>query len=89
MVTYEEIKAKNYSLSTGQYFEVKIEYVDISEAEFQKKLKGFENNLKGLFGESKELEKEIQTNLQQLKLSDDDSKTWSNKQLYLLPSRRR
>ena len=29
-VSYDDIKAKNYSLSAGQYFEVKIEYVDIT-----------------------------------------------------------
>ena len=30
VVSYDEIKAKNYSLSAGQYFEVKIENVEIS-----------------------------------------------------------
>ncbi|MTI20904.1 SAM-dependent DNA methyltransferase, partial [Fulvivirga sp. RKSG066] len=34
VVSYDEIEAKNYSLSAGQYFEVKIEYVDITEDEF-------------------------------------------------------
>lgn len=67
VVSYEDIKAKNYSLSAGQYFEVKIEYVDITQEEFNVKLKGFENNLKGLFAESKELEKEIENNLKGLK----------------------
>ena len=28
VVGYDEIVAKNYSLSAGQYFDVKIEYVD-------------------------------------------------------------
>lgn len=28
-VSYEEIQEKNYSLSAGQYFEVKIEYVEL------------------------------------------------------------
>lgn len=28
VVSYDDIKAKNYSLSAGQYFKVKIEYVD-------------------------------------------------------------
>ncbi|PIB34873.1 N-6 DNA methylase [Reichenbachiella sp. 5M10] len=67
VVSYEDITAKNYSLSAGQYFEVKIEYVDISHDEFTAKMKGFEDSLKGLFGESKELEKEIETNLEQIK----------------------
>lgn len=66
VVTYEEIAAKNYSLSAGQYFEVKIDYVDISHEEFTAKLNGFEENLKGLFAESKVLEKEIEGNLKGL-----------------------
>ena len=30
-VTYDEIKEKGYVLSAGQYFDIKIEYVDITE----------------------------------------------------------
>ena len=67
VVSYDDISAKNYSLSAGQYFEVKIEYVDITQEEFQTKLNGFEENLKELFKESKELEKEIEGNLKGLK----------------------
>ncbi|WP_213521586.1 N-6 DNA methylase [Nonlabens sp.] len=63
VVSYEEIAAKNYSLSAGQYFEVKIEYVDITADEFATKMNDFETNLESLFVESKELEKEIQSNL--------------------------
>ena len=67
VVSYEEIKAKNYSLSAGQYFEVKIDYVDITNEEFTAKLKGFEDNLNDLFAESKVLEKEIENNMKGLK----------------------
>ena len=67
VVSYEDIKAKNYSLSAGQYFEVKIEYTDITAAEFTTKMKTFESNLENLFAESKTLEKEIQNNLKSLK----------------------
>jgi type I restriction enzyme M protein len=67
VVSYNDIKAKNYSLSAGQYFEVKIDYVDITHEEFTAKLKGFEDNLKGLFEESKVLEKEIENNLKGLR----------------------
>ena len=66
VVSYDEIAAKNYSLSAGQYFEVKIEYIDITAAEFATKMSDFENNLEHLFAESKELEKEIQSNLKGL-----------------------
>lgn len=67
VVKYDDIKAKNYSLSAGQYFEVKIEYTDITAEEFDAKLKDFESNLDKLFTESDALEKEIQNNLKELK----------------------
>lgn len=66
VISYEDIKAKNYSLSAGQYFEVKIEYVDITQEEFESKLTEFESNLSGLFVESKGLEKEILQNMRKL-----------------------
>lgn len=71
VVSYDDIKAKNYSLSAGQYFEVKIEYVDITADEFATKMKTFENNLESLFVESKALEKEIQNNLKGLRYGND------------------
>ncbi len=67
VVKYDEIKQKNYSLSAGQYFEVKIEYVDITAEEFETKMKGFEENLSKLFAEGKELETEILNNLKGLR----------------------
>lgn len=66
VVSYDDIKAKNFSLSAGQYFEVKIEYTDITHDEFEAKLKGFEENLSSLFEASKVLEKEIKQNLKTL-----------------------
>jgi type I restriction enzyme M protein len=67
VVSYEQIKEKNYSFSAGQYFEVKIEYTDITPKEFETKMKGFKTNLDSLFTESKTLEKEIQKQLNGLK----------------------
>lgn len=67
VVTKEELKAKNYSLSAGQYFEVKIEYIDISAEEFTTEINTFESNLETLFAESKTLETEIQNNLKGLR----------------------
>ena len=69
LVSYDEIKAKNYSLSAGQYFEVKIDYVDISADEFVQKMAGFSANLDKLFAESAELEKEIKDRLAMLKFN--------------------
>ena len=67
VVSYDDIKQKNYSLSAGQYFEVKIEYVDITHEEFTEKMQGFEERLSGLFEEGRVLEKEIQKNLKGVK----------------------
>ena len=63
MVSYDDIIAKNYSLSAGQYFEVKIEYVDITHDEFTKKLRGLQSNLSDLFDKSSELESQIKQQL--------------------------
>lgn len=67
VVTKKDIEGKNYSFSAGQYFEVKIEYTDITPEEFATKMKTFESNLANLFAGSKSLEIEIQNNLKGLK----------------------
>lgn len=66
-VSYDEIVAKNYSLSAGQYFDVKIEHVDITPEQFAEKMKGFTSNLNNLFSQSRELEAEIKKQLAGLK----------------------
>ncbi|EGR1022912.1 HsdM family class I SAM-dependent methyltransferase [Vibrio cholerae] len=66
-VSYDEIAAKNYSLSAGQYFEVKIEYVDITAEQFVEKMQSFTSNLDSLFNQSRELEVEIKKQLTGLK----------------------
>lgn len=63
VVTYDQIKEKNYSFSAGQYFEVRIEYTDITADEFEAKMMDFKSNLNDLFAESKSLEEEIQKKL--------------------------
>ena len=73
VVSYDEIKAKNYSLSAGQYFEVKIDYVDISADEFVQKMAEFSADLDKLFFESAELEREIKDKLQRLQFNGDYS----------------
>ena len=67
VVSYDDIAAKNYSLSAGQYFDVKIEYTDITPAEFKARMKTFTNNLDDLFAESKTLETQIKNQLAGLK----------------------
>lgn len=67
IVGYDEIIAKNHSFSAGQYFEVKIEYVDLTPAEFAVKMQSFTNNLESLFSQSRELEVDIKRQLESLK----------------------
>lgn len=66
-VSYADIKKKNYSLSAGQYFEVKIEYIDITAENFDGKMQIFTNNLNDLFKQSHKLEMEIEKQLSGLK----------------------
>ena len=63
VVTYDDIIAKNHSLSAGQYFEVKIEYTDITPEQFTAKMQSFTTNLDTLFKQSAELEVEIKKQL--------------------------
>lgn len=62
-VGYDAIAAKNYSLSAGQYFELKIEYVDLSPEEFTAKMERATQRLDQMFDESRLLEAEIKKRL--------------------------
>ena len=57
--THEEIAKKNYSLSAGQYFDLKVIHSDISSIEFRKVMDHYEKTLDGMFSAEKSLEKEI------------------------------
>jgi len=70
VVSYDTIAGKNYSLSAGQYFDVKIEYTNLMPKQFAAKMQGFTDNLDKLFKESAELEKEIKKQLAGLKYGD-------------------
>lgn len=70
VASYGQIAAKNYSLSAGQYFEVKIEYSDLTPEQFSKKLLSFTERLDTLFKESAGLEREIKKQLTGLQLND-------------------
>ena len=63
VVSYDNIAAKGYSLSAGQYFEVKIAYADLSPAKFSAKLQDFSDGLDKLFKDSAEQEREIKKQL--------------------------
>ena len=68
-VTYDEIKEKSYSLSAGQYFDIKIDYVDITEEEFNQRMTDYKTELTQQFAESHRLEEEIMKQLDALKFN--------------------
>ena len=68
---YKDIKEKNCSLSAGQYFDIKIEYVDITEEEFNKRIAEKKETLKNLFKESADLGREILKSLDSLEFHEE------------------
>ncbi|MDY7539169.1 class I SAM-dependent DNA methyltransferase [Undibacterium sp. 5I1] len=66
-VSYDDIAKKNYSLSAGQYFDVKIEYADLTQDQFATTMKDFTDSLNNLFDQSRDLEAEIKKQLAGLK----------------------
>lgn len=59
LVDYEQIEQKKLSFSAGQYFEVKIEYVELTPEEFTAKMDDYTKQLKELFAEGDKLQAEI------------------------------
>lgn len=72
VVSFDEIAEKNYSFSAGQYFDIKIEYTDITPAEFSQKMQNYKTNLANYFQESKELENQIFSQLDNLKYEKEE-----------------
>lgn len=66
-VTYDEIIAKKYSLAAGQYFDVKIEYVELAQEEFEAKMAEFKSELQSFFDEGNALQAEIMKQLGKVK----------------------
>lgn len=68
-VTYDEIKEKGCSLKAGQYFDIKIDYVDITEEEFNQRMANYKQTLAEQFAESHRLEEEIMKQLDSLQFN--------------------
>jgi len=67
VVSYDQIAEKNYNLSAGQYFEIKIKYNHLSPIQFAEKIQDFNIQLDELFKESSHLEKQIKLQLSGLR----------------------
>ena len=70
VVSYGEIEAKNYSFSAGQYLDVEIDHVEITQEEFTAKVASFDERLSSLFGEAEDLQKTIKKSIGLLKLHE-------------------
>lgn len=66
VVSYEQIKEKNYSFSAGQYFDVKLSHLDMSTKDFKIRIGTSQRTLNDMFLESHNLEGEIQNQLKLL-----------------------
>lgn len=65
-----DVKERNYSLSAGQYFPVKIEYVEMTSEEFEAKLITYQEELSKLFVEGKKMEQKLEESFEVLKYED-------------------
>ena len=65
-VNHNEIKEKNYSFSAGQYFDIKIEVLDITDEEFHKKLISYKTSLLKMMNQSRVIDSKIQKSLENI-----------------------
>lgn len=63
---YDEMAERGYSFSAGQYFDVKIEHVDISPEEFKAKMAAFMAEFNELSAQSVKLDEEIRNQMGRL-----------------------
>ncbi len=66
-VSYTDIEAKKLSFSAGQYFEVKVEYVELTSQEFTDKMNEYAKRLDEMFTQSHRLEAEVTQQLKRIR----------------------
>jgi type I restriction enzyme M protein len=66
VVENEKIKETKYSFAAGHYFDVKIEYCNLTPKEFKSKIKNHQKNLKKYFKDSKEIEKKLFSEMEKI-----------------------
>jgi type I restriction enzyme M protein len=72
-VTTSQIAANKYSFSAGQYFDIKIEYTEISELEFINEINSISKSLSAYQSESSRLHDVLMRQMKTLKLVGDDA----------------
>ena len=73
VVSYDEIKEKNYSFAAGQYFKIKIPRVDITEEGFRRTINEYSTKLATLFDAHNRLENQITQQIDNLTMADDNN----------------
>lgn len=68
VVTADKIKKKNYSFSAAQYFDIKIDHIDITPEEFSQRMKSHMEALTALNQEANELQEKIMEQLKRVTL---------------------
>ena len=63
IVSYNELENKNYSFSAGQYFDVKIEYTNISQEEYNKMIENFDIDFIKYMKETQKFQENIKKQL--------------------------
>ena len=69
-ISNKEIEEKNYSFSAGQYFDVKIEYVEITQEEYDKMIEDFNVDFAKYVEETKKFQENIKKQLGGLKINE-------------------
>jgi len=69
VVTYNELIEK-HSLSAGQYFDVKVEHVDITKDEYESKMNAYYEQLDSFFKTNKAIEGDILSQIKELGYAD-------------------
>lgn len=72
LVSIDEITEKNYSFSAGQYFEVKINYVDITQEEYDKMIDDFNRDFDIYVKETLEFQKNIKEALTSFRIMENN-----------------
>jgi type I restriction enzyme M protein len=67
VITADDVRAKGYSFSAGQYFEVNMNFVDITAEEYYESIEEYQCNLQRYFAEGQKLEKAILKQLDELR----------------------
>lgn len=68
VIPFEDFEPKGYSFSAGQYFDIKLEYEDITEDVFNERMASYKSSLMDSFADCQLLQKKILSSIEKLSL---------------------